>query len=198
MFGQQRVYLLTQTKSQLSLLEGSHWRFLLRSLDHQFEVDASDFEPLVFGEQLELLTLVRGLEALEESASVTFVTDSRYVVRGLRYGLEEWRENDWKWYRFGELTDINYASLWKRVDNALQYHRLQCRFFRIDQGHASSRARVPRPHFGRRRGPHSDRTQQHSNSYVDPMTGLSRGWIEAAETLATTMDRRWDLTLEAV
>ena len=196
MFGQQRVYLLTQTKSQMSLLEGSHWRFLLKSLDQSFELDASDFEPQIFGEQLELLTLVRGLEALEEPSSVTLVTDSRYVIRGLRHGLNEWRDHNWKWYRFGELTDINYASLWERVDNALQYHRLQCRFFRADSGHVGSSA-VRKPHFARRR-------QGQMNSiptpaaYTDPMTGLSRRWMEAAESLAGSMDRRWDLTLEAV
>lgn len=193
MFGQQRVYLLTQTRSHADLVEGSHWRFLLKSLDGDFDLDASDFEPGVFGEHLELLTVVRGLEALEQSSSVTLVTDSRYVIRGLRYGLTEWRDNGWKWQRFGEQTEINHASLWRRVDNALQYHRLQCRFFRIDGGHAG-RNRVRGPHFGMRR----KSAPTTPAAYVDPMTGLSQSWMGAAEKLARTLDDRWERTLEAV
>ncbi len=85
----------------------------------QFE--AADAEPDAQGERLELLAVVRGLEALEQPSRVTLVTPSKYVNRGLTYGLEEWRANDWQWEHFGEMVPVKNRDLWQRVDRALAY-----------------------------------------------------------------------------
>ena len=75
---------------------------------------------------------VRGLEALEQPSRVTVVTPSRYVSRGFLFGLEEWRENGWRWERFGEMTAIKNRDLWQRIDRAMQYHQVECRVWRFD------------------------------------------------------------------
>ena len=82
------------------------WRFVLESADGANTIEAADAEPDVRGERLELLAVVRGLEALDQPSSVTLVTDSRYVNGGLQFGLEEWRSNGWRWERFGEMVPI--------------------------------------------------------------------------------------------
>ena len=63
------------------------WRFLLESVDGRSVLEASDEEQGVAGERLELLAVVRGLEALEQPSRVTLVTSSRHVSRGFRFGL---------------------------------------------------------------------------------------------------------------
>ena len=73
-----------------------------------------------------------GLEALEQPSRVTLVTSSRYVSRGLRFGLEEWRSNGWRWERDGRPVPIKNGDLWQRVDWALKFHRVRCRSWRID------------------------------------------------------------------
>lgn len=113
------------------------WRFLLQSADGQEQFEAADEEPAVRGERLELLAVIRGLEALPAPSRVTLVTPSRYVSRGLNYGLDEWRANDFRWERFGELVPIKNRDLWQRVDRALQFHEVACQVWRFDLPHPS-------------------------------------------------------------
>ena len=108
------------------------WRFVLQSLDGSKQFEAEDVEPEARGERLELLAVVRGLEALPGPSRVTLVTPSRYVNRGLSYGLEEWRANDWQWEHFGQMVPVKNRDLWQRIDRALQYHDLHCRTWRFD------------------------------------------------------------------
>jgi ribonuclease HI len=103
------------------------WRFVLQSLDGSSRLEAEDAEPAVGGERLELLAVVRGLEALEQPSRVTLVTPSKYVSRGLSYGLQDWRENDWNWEHHGQMVPIKNRDLWQRLDRALAFHRVQCR-----------------------------------------------------------------------
>ena len=108
------------------------WRFVLESTDGTDRIDVTDEEPDVAGERLELLTVVRGLEALDQPSRVTLVTPSRYVHRGLRFGLTHWRKDAWTWEHDGRMIPISNADLWRRMDHALQYHQLRCRWFRVD------------------------------------------------------------------
>jgi len=112
------------------------WRFVLQSLDGAEQLEAADDEPEVQGERLELLAVVRGLEALEQPSRVTLVTPSKYVNRGLTFGLEEWRTNGWEWEHYGEMVPVKNRDLWQRVDQALRFHQLECRTWRFDLPHA--------------------------------------------------------------
>lgn len=116
------------------------WRFVLKSVDGRKQLEAEDREPGAGGERLELLAVVRGLEALDQPSHVTLITGSRYVSRGLTEGLENWRENDWQWERFGEWVPVRDCDLWQRVDRALRYHRVECRRWRFDRAHGRAAA----------------------------------------------------------
>jgi ribonuclease HI len=113
------------------------WRFLIQSVEGGEQLEVSEEEGDVRGERLELLAVVRGLEALPAPARVTLITPSKYVNRGLAYGLDEWRLNEWHWERFGEMVPVKNRDLWQRVDRALRFHRVECRIWRFDQGAAA-------------------------------------------------------------
>lgn len=127
-------YLLFSESSRKN--QQGQWRFVLQSLDGAEQLEASDDEPDVQGERLELLAVVRGLEALEQPSRVTLVTPSKYVNRGLTFGLEEWRANRWEWEHYGEMVPVKNRDLWQRVDQALRFHQLECRTWRFDLPHA--------------------------------------------------------------
>jgi ribonuclease HI len=116
------------------------WRFVLQSLDGKEQFEAADAEPNFYGERLELLAVVRGLEALAQPSRVTLVTPSKYVNRGLAYGLQEWRANDWQWEHYGEMVPVKNRDLWQRVDRALSFHELECRTWRFDLPHLAADA----------------------------------------------------------
>ena len=134
-------YLLFSESSQTP--EPGRWRFVLRSSDGAKRVVADDVEPDVRGERLELLTVVRGLEALDQPSRVTLMTPSPYVREGIRFGLEEWRRNGWRWEAFGELVPVKNGDLWQRMDRVLRYHQVECRHWRIDAAHRPSGASEP-------------------------------------------------------
>jgi ribonuclease HI len=129
------------------------WRFVLESQSTDERLEAEDTEPGARGERLELLAVVRGLEALEQPSHVTLISASRYVRQGLVWGLPEWRESDWQWDRFGVQVPVKNADLWQRVDHALEYHTLVCRTWRIDQPAAEGFGATAGPHFPTARWP---------------------------------------------
>ncbi|MBN2024855.1 MAG: hypothetical protein JW809_18900 [Pirellulales bacterium] len=115
--------------------EPGRWRFVLREADGRQRLVASDVEPGVHGQRLELLSAVRGLEALDRPCRVTLITPSIYVREGIRYGLEDWKTNDWRWESFGRMVPVKNGDLWRRVDQAMQFHRVECVTWRLDPAH---------------------------------------------------------------
>jgi ribonuclease HI len=118
------------------------WRFVLQNVESRRRFSATDAEPLAEGqeaaghERLELLAVVRGLEALDQPARVTLVTKSRYVSRGIKHGLSDWRSSDWRWERFGRVVPVRDHDLWRRVDRALRFHRVDCQAWQFDDSAA--------------------------------------------------------------
>ena len=102
------------------------WKFMLQSVAGDTQLTADDSELNSRTSRLELLAVVRGLEAIDRPAHVTLLTGSRYVSRGIRRQLSQWREDNWQWERFGEMVPIRDRDLWQRVDHALQYHQVEC------------------------------------------------------------------------
>lgn len=107
-----------------------HWHFVLERVDGTQRLEAFDKEPSIHRDRIALLSVVRGLESLEQNGQVQLITTSRYVDRGLRFGLPNWRETNYQWESFGLLRPVRNADLWQRVAVALQYHEVACRFQR--------------------------------------------------------------------
>jgi len=156
------------------------WRFVLQSVDGGEPLEAADAEPGAQGERLELLAVVRGLEALEQPSRVTLVTPSKYVNRGLSFGLEEWRTNDWQWEHYGEMVPVKNRDLWQRVDRALSFHQLECRTWRFDLPHSAN----------------EDAARGTKSPAVEP---ARRGWTVAGrwQRLLVAERRWWRNTMQA-
>jgi len=112
------------------------WQFTLRSPDGSEELEAADVEPKVRGDRLDLLTLVRALESLDQPSQIALVGCSRYIRQGIEHGLSEWRENGWRWEFFGDMVPVRNGDLWQRLDRALRFHRVGCCRRRFDPPHA--------------------------------------------------------------
>jgi len=118
------------------------WRFVLEAVDGSARFEAEDEEPETEENRLELLAVVRALESLDQPSRVTVVSPSRYLSRGFRYGLEQWRENNWRWESYGEMTPIRNRDLWQRIDRAMRFHRVECRTWRFDPPEGAEAAQV--------------------------------------------------------
>jgi hypothetical protein len=131
-------------KSEASRDEGlGRWRFVLQPLDGSSEIEAADIEPDLWGERLDLLTVVRALESLDQPSWVTLIGCTRYVEQGVLYGLMEWKENGWRWECFGRMVPVRDIDLWQRMDRILQIHWVDCGHRRFDANHTE----VEGPHW---------------------------------------------------
>ena len=136
--------LFTETAlSRVDETTAIRWRFVLEGVDSGERIVAEDIEPATGPNRLELLAVVRGLEALDQPARVTLVTRSRYVSRGFRRGIQDWRRHNWRWDRFGRRVPIRDRDLWQRIDQALKFHRVDCRVWGLPAGVESEPAEMP-------------------------------------------------------
>lgn len=144
--------LFSRTRGQSSEhdLHGGSWYFRLESTSGD-RFEASDVESQVTRERLELLAVVRGLEALEQPSSVTLVTSNKQISRAVRQGLEYWRARNWKWERFGEKVPMKNHDLWQRIDGAMQIHDVRCRTYRVDGPHSHHAPVAPKMRDGVKR-----------------------------------------------
>ena len=104
------------------------WRFVLEDVESGVRTEATDQEQSCAPDRCALVSVLRGLESLEQPSRVTLITTSRYVTRGLQYGLTEWRENDFTWEHFGAVQPIRNSDIWRRIDRTLAFHQVQCRW----------------------------------------------------------------------
>ena len=125
-------YLLFAAAAARSCQPG-YWRFVLEPIGAGQRLVADDVEPNTDRNRLELLAVVRGLEALQQPSQVRLLTRSRYVRRGIRHGLCQWRDADWLWESFGRLVPIRDLDLWQRVDRALGFHQVECLRWQWDE-----------------------------------------------------------------
>jgi ribonuclease HI len=121
------------------------WKFVLQSVDGDERLAAADSEQETRTSRLELLAVVRGLEAIDRPSRVTLLTRSRYVCRGVRRQLSHWREDNWQWERFGQMVPIRDHDLWRRVDRALGFHQVECCVWHAedDAAQASTKGSAP-------------------------------------------------------
>jgi ribonuclease HI len=112
--------------SSATARNSGRWRFVLQSADGQTCLEAEDEESEGSAERLQLLAIVRGLEALDEPSRVTLVSAGRSISRAFSFGLDQWRESDWQWERYGQRTPVKNDDLWRRIDRAMAIHDVRC------------------------------------------------------------------------
>ena len=113
--------LFVETSAPAGTAAIPRWRFALEAVGPGGRLVAEDAEPDADEGRL------------EAPSRVTLVTRSNYVARGIRRGLTQWRERDWRWERFGRRVPVRDHDLWQRVDRALRFHKVECRVWRFDE-----------------------------------------------------------------
>ena len=112
--------------SQRHSAAAGRWRFVLQTAEGETCLEAEDEESESSAERLQLLAIVRGLEALDAPSRVTLVAAGRSISRAFSYGLDQWRESDWQWERYGQRTPVKNEDLWRRIDRAMAIHEVRC------------------------------------------------------------------------
>ena len=82
--------------------------------------------------QMELMAVIMGLEALKRPESITVVSDSRYVLNGIQSWIADWKRNGWK---NAKKQPVANQELWQRLDAATQSHQIDWQWIKGHAGH---------------------------------------------------------------
>jgi ribonuclease HI len=111
------------------------WAFLLRHKASGKTLERSGAKPETTNNRMELVAVVRGLEALKRSVTLELVTDSAYVGKGLAEWLPKWKANGWRRRERDRWVEIKNEDLWRQLDALLQKHQVRVTLIRSHSGH---------------------------------------------------------------
>ena len=111
------------------------WAFLLRHKASGKTLERFGAERETTNNRMELVAVVRGLEALKRPATIELVTDSAYVGKGLAEWLPKWKTNGWRRRERDRWVEIKNEDLWRQLDALLQKHEVRVTLVRGHSGH---------------------------------------------------------------
>lgn len=101
------------------------WAYILRHLSTGREKVDSGGERDTTNNRMELLAVIRGLEALTRPCRVELFTDSVYVGKGLLEWMPKWKQNQWRRKDGKNWVAIKNEELWRRLDQLARRHRIR-------------------------------------------------------------------------
>ena len=94
----------------------------------KFEKEMSGGEKNTTNNRMELMAVIRGLEALNEPCRVDLFTDSQYIVNAINKGwVHKWRANNWM---KNPKEAAKNPDLWKQILALLKTHQVTFHWIR--------------------------------------------------------------------
>lgn len=106
------------------------WGTILQYNGHEKELSGG--QENTTNNQMELLGVIKGLEALKEPCHVKIISDSKYVVQAINEWLKNWERNNWK---TAGKKDVKNLELWKRYLQASSKHQIEAFWVKGHAGH---------------------------------------------------------------
>jgi ribonuclease HI len=82
--------------------------------------------------RMELLAVIRGLQALKKPSQVAVTTDSQYVKNGITQWIHGWKRNGWK---TAARKAVKNADLWQLLDSEVSKHEVKWHWVKGHAGH---------------------------------------------------------------
>jgi len=122
------------------------WGVLMRYNGHEKELCGGEKETT--NNRMEMMAVIKALEALTKASSVRLYTDSKYVMQGITQWLAGWKAKGWK---TASKKPVKNQDLWQEIDVLVQKHSVEFVWVKGHAGHAENeradalaRAGVPR------------------------------------------------------
>jgi ribonuclease HI len=106
------------------------WGAILRMGTAEKELSGGEVQTT--NNRMELMAVIRGLDALTRGMPVTVHTDSRYVMDGISQWMPRWKANGWK---TADKKPVKNVDLWQELDAACRRHQVKWQWVRGHSGH---------------------------------------------------------------
>ena len=116
------------------------WAYILKHPATGKVTDGSGAEARTTNNRMELMGVIRGLEALKRPCRVELVTDSQYVAKGISEWMPKWKRQGWKRKEGHQLKPVVNEDLWRRIDELVGIHRVEVEHVLGHNGHPENEA----------------------------------------------------------
>ena len=82
--------------------------------------------------RMELTAVIKGLESIGKPSSVTVVTDSQYLVKGMTEWIDNWLAKNWK---TANKKPVKNVELWQQLLEQSSRHRIDWQWIQGHSGH---------------------------------------------------------------
>jgi ribonuclease HI len=113
------------------------WAFILRHPASGRVKEASGGEHATTNNRMEILSVIRGLEALKGPSRVELSSDSQYVIKTITEWMAKWKRFGWKKSPKSKHL-VKNADLWQRLDELLQSHEVTAQWVKGHNGHVEN------------------------------------------------------------
>ena len=105
------------------------WGSVLMYRGHRREMSGG--EDQTTNNRMELMAVIKALEALKRPCKIKLHTDSTYVMKGMTEWLEAWKRRNW---RTADTKPVKNVDLWQRLEQAMGRHEVEWRWVRGHSG----------------------------------------------------------------
>lgn len=82
--------------------------------------------------RMEMLAVIKGLQALSQPCQVELTTDSTYVKDGITKWIFNWKKNGWK---TAAKKPVKNSDLWQQLDDEVNKHTVNWHWVKGHSGH---------------------------------------------------------------
>lgn len=111
------------------------WGAIIRYDGSDSDLEINGGEPESTNNRMEMMAVIRALEALEHSHVITLFSDSRYVIDGATKWVRGWQQGGW---RTRTRDPVKNADLWQAMLAAMKRHKVEFRWVRGHSGHVEN------------------------------------------------------------
>ena len=90
---------------------------------------------LATNNRMELLAVIRALEALTRPCKIQLHTDSTYVQKGISEWIHLWKKQNW---HTSSKKEVKNNDLWKQLDRLAKRHQIEWIWVRGHSGHVGN------------------------------------------------------------
>ena len=105
------------------------WGSVLIYRGHRRELSGG--ETLTTNNRMELMAVIKALEALKRPCMITIHTDSTYVMKGMTEWLAQWKRRDWK---TAPKKPVKNVDLWQHLEKAIDSHQVEWKWVKGHSG----------------------------------------------------------------
>ncbi len=102
------------------------WGALLRWNGHEKELSGGEKETT--NNRMEMMAVIKALEALKKPSVVSLYTDSQYVQKGVTEWMAGWKAKGWP-------KRIKNKDLWLQIDSLIARHEVDFHWVKGHAGH---------------------------------------------------------------